>query len=192
MRVRTKPALCARWGSHSAGLSRESFGGIPGNCLALAELEALAGTGLAGLFAFLHARVTRQQALGLQRAAEFGADLQERAGDAKADCAGLATDSAAGGIRGDVLSVAALRDFKRLQDQTLKGGDRKVVVVRTSVDEDFSRPGREAHACSGGLAASDGGNDGFCGHDSMFCLGNFADVHGLLRGVRVLTAGIHL
>ena len=47
-------------------------GTVPGNCLALAELEALAGTGLTGLLALTHARVAGQKTLGLQGTVSSG------------------------------------------------------------------------------------------------------------------------
>ena len=56
--------------------------------LALGELRCATRRLQAVLFAFLHARVTRQQARFFENAAKFWIDLQERAGDTVTDCAG--------------------------------------------------------------------------------------------------------
>src|SRR5207244_8369244 len=121
-RQKGKPALC-----ETGVAQRGSLGGS--RCgerfrveirLALAELEALAGAGLAGLFALFHARVARQQTLGLQHPAKFRARHEKRTGDAEADRPGLAADSAAARVRGDVIDIAALGDFEGLEHEALK------------------------------------------------------------------------
>ena len=80
---------CAQFGGRAARVSRRKavcFRKI----LALAELEALAGAGLARLFPLFHARIAREEAFGLQRGAMLGVGFRERAGDGEPDRAGLA------------------------------------------------------------------------------------------------------
>ncbi len=62
---------------------------------ALAELRRAAGGLEAVLLALLHARVAGEEAGGLQRGAEFRVHLQQGAGDAVAQGAGLAGHAAA-------------------------------------------------------------------------------------------------
>src|SRR6266496_4466624 len=70
--------------------------------LAFTELEALARSRHAVLLAFLGARVARQQSVGLERLAQLGVVLDERAGDAEPHGARLSRDAAAGDGRQDV------------------------------------------------------------------------------------------
>jgi hypothetical protein len=57
--------------------------------LTLGELEALAGTGLTGLFAFLHARVAGEEASLLEHATQFRVHLNQGAGNTMAKGTGL-------------------------------------------------------------------------------------------------------
>src|SRR4249919_1639558 len=64
--------------------------------LPFAELEALARSGHTVLLALFRARVAREQSFVLQRLAELGVVLDERAGDAQPDGPGLSGHAAAG------------------------------------------------------------------------------------------------
>ena len=83
------------------GLS--SFGSVSGpRELAFAELEALAGAGLAGLLALFFTRVAAKQTRLFQRGAQGRVNLDESAGKSERECAGLADESAAVGLDLDV------------------------------------------------------------------------------------------
>src|SRR4051794_2404196 len=69
---------------------------------ALRELEPLARTGLAGLLAFLLARVAADMAGLLQRGAQLGIHLLQRAGDTVGDRPGLAGDAATADVRRNI------------------------------------------------------------------------------------------
>src|ERR1700760_1113483 len=83
--------------SLSAGFPAET-----GHRLTLAELEALARAGLAGLLAFFLARIAAKEARLLQGRPQGGIDLNERAGQSEGKGAGLADESAAVGLDLDV------------------------------------------------------------------------------------------
>src|SRR5271165_1194363 len=61
--------------------------------LALRELEAAAGLGLAVLLALDDTAVARQEALGLQQRAQARLEIGQRLGDAVADGTGLAGET---------------------------------------------------------------------------------------------------
>src|SRR5688572_768838 len=75
--------------------------------LTLGELEALAGAGLAGLLALFLAGVTGEVTGLLKGDAELGIELQESAGDAMGNGAGLAADATAGDVHGHIELVLA-------------------------------------------------------------------------------------
>jgi len=70
--------------------------------LALGELEAFAGSGLAGLFALTSTWVTAEKTSGLQHGTKFGVVLNQRAGDRELDGIGLSVHAASMGGRFDV------------------------------------------------------------------------------------------
>src|ERR1035441_8941356 len=65
------------------------------NALALAELEPCASALLPVLLAFLHTRVAGHQAFGLEHLAQFGIELDQRAGNAQFDGISLCANAAA-------------------------------------------------------------------------------------------------
>ena len=130
--------------------------------LALGELEALAGTGLTGLFALLHAAVARHAAGLLERGARGFVRRDERAGEAVADRARLAGDSAALGEHDDVdlLHVVAGDCDGLLQVVAERlGGD--VLLDRDAVDSPNALAFNEIHAGGRRLAAASSGGDSF-------------------------------
>src|SRR5262245_20130005 len=98
-------AIPAKQPSMQPGLCRARTIG-----LTFTELEALARSGHAVLLAFLRARIAREHAFVLQPLAQFEVVLDERAGDAEANRAGLAGHAAAGDRREDVELVGGFRD----------------------------------------------------------------------------------
>ena len=131
---------------------------------ALGELEALAGTGLAGLFAFLHARVAGQEAERLDDLAVFRVHLGERAGDRVADGDGLGVGAAALDDDLEVELVHQRRRLERREDGVLKFDGRKVFFERTVVDGDLAGAFGHPDAGDGGFAAAGGALSGGGGH----------------------------
>ena len=70
-------------------------GGVRGSGLTLRELEALAGTGLAGLFALLSPWVAAKKASGFEGGTKFWVVNDQGAGDGQFDGVGLSVKSAA-------------------------------------------------------------------------------------------------
>ena len=87
--------------------------------LAFRELEEFAGTGLAGLFAFLHERVACEETFLLERDAQGS---------------GLAIDAA----NGEVVGVNGVGDFERAENLVLNREAGEVVGEITAVDLDGS------------------------------------------------------
>src|SRR5271169_1101938 len=98
------PVGRAQKSSTNAGPAGGGSGGGPwtrsAEGSALRELEPLPGARLAGLLAFLLARVASDVAGLLERRPELGLHLLQGARDAVRDRAGLARDPAAGDVRG--------------------------------------------------------------------------------------------
>src|SRR5687767_10225967 len=118
--------------------------------LALGELRTLAGLLEAGLLALLHASVTREEAAPLELGAEVRIGLDQRAGDAVAQRAGLGADSAAV-HRGDDVHARLVADrLERLADRALEGAAREEVVERLAVDRVGAVTRLEDHARHGG------------------------------------------
>src|SRR4051795_3983485 len=84
--------------------------------LPFAELEALARALLPVLLAFLDARVARQEAFLLEARPQLEVVLDERAGDAEAQRAGLAGNAPARNRRQDVELIGRFGDEQRLFD----------------------------------------------------------------------------
>src|SRR5438045_9713703 len=108
---------CPKW----TPASSRSFNAIPFKFpptrLPFTELEALARALLPVLLALLDARVARQEAFLLQLRPELGVVLDERAGDAQAQRAGLAGDAAAGDSGEHVELLGRFRHGQRTADQ---------------------------------------------------------------------------
>ena len=160
--------------------------------LAFRELEAAAGAGLAGLLAFLHARIAGEETGLLEDGAEVLVGLDEGAGDAVAQGAGLAGGAAAFADRDDVVLADAFDGLEgRFDDQAQVGGG-EIIFELAVVDDDLAGALGEADAGDGGLAPT--GGDGF---DFSFLGGHgdtpgLADGLGILGGVGMLGAGIEL
>src|SRR4051794_5690963 len=106
---------CPKW----TPASSRSFNAIPFKVppiLAFAELEALARALLPVLLALLDARVARQEAFLLQLRPELQVVLDQGAGDAEAQRAGLAGDAAAGDRRQHVELVRRFGQRERALD----------------------------------------------------------------------------
>src|SRR5664279_6047321 len=92
------------------------FRQLPAKRLALRELERLARFGAAVLLALYHARVARQEAALFQDAAQIRLETGQRLGDAVANRARLAGQTAAGDGADHVILAGAGRCDQRLLD----------------------------------------------------------------------------
>src|SRR5512133_1332166 len=123
--------------------------------LALRELEALAGAGAAVLLALDRARVARHEAGLLEHRPELRIVVAERAADAVSDRAGLAGEPAALRVHEHVELAHLIDELQRLDEDHLRRLAAEVLVHRAAVDRDVARPGRDADARDGLLAAAD-------------------------------------
>src|SRR6478735_4982668 len=80
---------------------------------ALRELEAAAGLGLTELLTLDDTRVAGQEAFLLERAAKLRLVVGQRLGEAVTNRAGLAGETAAVNVDGDVVLAFALGDLER-------------------------------------------------------------------------------
>src|SRR5688500_15523063 len=124
--------------------------------LPLGELRPLAGLLEAGLLALLLARVAREEAAALELAAQVGVGLDERAGDAVAQRAGLGGRAAAVQRGHDVHARLVAHGLQRLADVALQGGTREVGVQLAAVDRVRAAAGSQDDARDGGLALAGG------------------------------------
>src|ERR1700689_1964035 len=121
---------------------------------ALRELEALAGAGLAGLLAFLLARVAADVAGLLQGGTELGVHLLEGAGDPVRHRPGLAGDAAAGHVGRHVDLLAQVHRQERGVGLLGKVVVGEITVERASVDDQLAAAVGDPHAGGPRLAAS--------------------------------------
>ncbi|MFT6865108.1 MAG: hypothetical protein ACJAVK_003681 [Akkermansiaceae bacterium] len=122
--------------------------------LALGELEAFAGSGLAGFFALTSTWVTAEKTSGLQHGTKFGVVLNQRAGDRELDGIGLSVHAASMGGCFDVELILKTRDFERLEKRSLKSQGGQDLFERIVIDGDFSGSGSDPDAGNGLLATS--------------------------------------
>src|SRR4029077_621778 len=104
--------------------------------------------------ALLRAGVAREHSFVLERLAELGVVLDQRAGDSETDRAGLARHAAAGDRRENVELVCCLRQHQgsaNLRPQRLGGEER---LERPVVDADRPGSGTEEHTGGGRLPAA--------------------------------------
>jgi len=138
---------------------------MPPSDLALGELEALAGAGLAGLLALFFARIAHQVAGLLEGGAQLGIELLEGAGDTVSNRTGLAGDAAASDVGGDIDLILHLDGEEgdvSLLGEVLVG---EVVVERAAVGDQLARAFGDTDAGGGGLTATGAGeNGGFSAH----------------------------
>ena len=123
---------------------------------ALGELEALAGTGLTGLFAFLHARVAGEETERLDDLAVFGVDLGEAAGDRVTDRNGLGVDAATFDDHVDVVLVGQRGRLEGGEDRVLEFDRGKVVFEGARIDGDLAGAFGEPDSRDCGFATAGG------------------------------------
>ncbi len=130
--------------------------------LAFGELEALAGSGLAGFFALFHSWVTGDETFGAKGNAKIFIGLNDGAAQGQAKGTGLAVDSTTRGFDLDIKSVDCIGDFQRAQDRVLHGKTWEIINEVLAVDFDVSGSWLHADAGDSGFAAA-GGDDIFGG-----------------------------
>src|SRR5262249_30175842 len=119
--------------------------------LPLRELGCFARLVQAGLLALDLAGVAGEEALALERDAEVGVDLDEGAGDAVADRAGVARGAAAVPPDAQVVGARELGGLERRQDHLPMGEPREVRGELLAVDPRLPGPRTEDHPGDGGL-----------------------------------------
>ena len=106
------------------------------NRLSLGELGSATCSLQAVLLSFLHSGVTGQETSGLQRSAVLGVQIQQGAGDAVTDSAGLTGNAAAGDGDNNINLAGHIGGNQRLIDDQLQGVQTEVVVDLAAVDDD--------------------------------------------------------
>jgi hypothetical protein len=139
--------------------------------LTLGELEALAGTGLTGLFAFLHAGIASQETKWFDDLAVFRVHLCERARDRVTDRNRLGVGAATSDDDFEVELVHQRSRLKRREDGVLKFDGGKILFEGAIIDDDlagaFGHPdaGDSGFAAAGGAFGGSGGHVGIIGED---------------------------
>ena len=138
---------------------------IPRRDLTLGELEALASTGLAGLLAFLHARISGQKAKWLDDLAVFRVHLGERSADGVADGDGLGMDTTALNHDSEIELVDQRELLEGSQDAVLEFRSGQIFFEVAAIDGNLA--GAFSHPYTGncGFAATCGAGGGSGGHE---------------------------
>src|SRR5690606_25362071 len=124
--------------------------------LALRVLRRLAGALEANLLALLHAGVTRQHAGALQRRAKLLVEAGQGTGDAVADRADLAGDTATHNRGDDIELLSGRRGAKRRHQQGLvQAATTEVLGCRLAIHCHLTRSRVQANARDRRLAAAD-------------------------------------
>src|SRR6476661_3449772 len=163
--------------------------GRPAGCLTLAELEPLAGLRTARLLALDRARVAREEPEVAQLAAVRLVDLEQRASDREAQCAGLAGDAATLEVRLHVIAPERVGRRERLLDRRHQRRPREVVAERAPVDVPLARTSLQVHTADRFLPAADAVDRIALGHLLRLALLEVQSLR-LLREVRMLGARI--
>ena len=150
--------------SRSSSTVRCEFQPLPKSCapvpitcegrLALRELEAAAGLGLAVLLALDDARVAGEEAGLLDGGAQRGLEAAQRLGDAVLDRTGLAGKAAADNRGFDVILAVTLGNAERLVDDQAKRRASEIDFLLAAVDDDLARARLQPDARDGVLAAA--------------------------------------
>ena len=135
--------------------------------LTLGELEALAGSGLTSLFAFLHPWVTGKETKRLDGLAVFWIHLGKGAGDRVADRNGLSLLATAFDDDVQVKLVGKSNCLERREHRVLKLDRRKVFLEGASIDGDLAGAFGHPDAGDCGFAAAGGALGGGGGHFEM-------------------------
>ena len=100
----------------------------------LGELRRASCRFEAVFFPFFHTRVTGEEPGLLENGAELRVELEERSGQAVADCASLSGNAAAGDGADDVELALRLGECEGLADDQLEGIEAEVIIDRATVE----------------------------------------------------------
>src|SRR5690606_36116166 len=128
--------------------------GILNGRSALRELGRAAGLVQADLLALHLAGVAGHEAGLAQLGLQARVVVDQGAGDAEADGAGLAGGAATGGGDHDVEALGVPGQLERLAHDHARGLAAEELVQRTVVDGDLARAAAQEHAGGGGLATA--------------------------------------
>src|SRR5580704_7522720 len=127
-----------------------------GSRLALRELEASAGLGLAVLFALNHAAVAGEEAVRLQKRAQARFVVGERLGKAVTHRARLTGEAGALHGDGDVELAEAVGDLQRLGDHHAQHRPGEIDLLIAAVDRDLALARLDPDPRDGVLALAGG------------------------------------
>src|SRR5208282_4946995 len=118
------------------------------------ELETFARARLAVFLALLHARIAREEALGLQCAPQGRVELQQRPGNAMPHRTSLAVGPAAADVDARIEFFRRAGEGQRLRRGHPQRFQREITFKLASVDGDFAVAGGESNTRDGSLAPS--------------------------------------
>ena len=121
---------------------------------ALAELSRTACLVAAVLLAFNLAGIASHEAVFAQQLLEVDVFEAERAGNAKADSAGLTGDATTDDVAPDVIAVASFRHGQRHRGRATRVVREEELLELQTVDHELAGPGLDAHASAGSLATA--------------------------------------
>jgi hypothetical protein len=122
-----------------------STGEGPGVRLTFAELEGTTGFLLTEFLTFNRARITLQEAGGLQCGTILRVDFDQDTGDAEHCCFSLAFHTTTGGVDLDVVFVGRLNSFQRALYLVLQVYQRKILLVVFIIYGDGAGAAREKY-----------------------------------------------
>ena len=146
--------IAAQKGRGKTGRGKENPGALPlqglenrlKDSLALAELGSPTGSLQAVLLTFLHTRIAGEEASLLQHGTQvLRIVLEQGAGHAVADGAGLSGNAAAGHAADDVKLLVGAGEGQGLTDDIFQGVQAKVIIDIAVVDGDLA--GALVQAC---------------------------------------------
>ena len=129
---------------------------LTADALTFAELEALAGLGLAGFLALDDACVAGHEAFGAECGLNLGVVLDQGSGDGEAECLGLTFVAAAVEVGLDVEAALGLDGLEGLLYDVLKDGRGEINLQRALVDGDVAGSLGEVNACYRSFATANG------------------------------------
>lgn len=124
---------------------------------ALGELETLAGSGLAGLLAFLFARITGEEITLAKGIFQIRVRLKESPGNTQLDRSDLPGDSAALGGDRHVELIGDVGRLEGVENLVLEGKSSEVFLKGALVNRDLPGSGDEGDTYAGSLATTGGG-----------------------------------
>src|SRR5262249_26952683 len=116
---------------------------VPPETLSFRELEAFTRSLLSILLALFTAGVAGKEAFHFQLLAQFHVELQQRAGNAHLQCAGLAVDSAAGNVRRNVKGGGGFAGDQRLLHLDSLRIGQEILVKFAPVDHELAAAGTQ-------------------------------------------------